>query len=116
MNNLNPQLNTQNINNQLNRVLNDTNQNNNLQMVLFKQTNGEIKAADLGNEDLSSYEDSFGWLVDEEGKPINFNQNVTVFNGVKLMYHLLDKRYSINKESGRFRGRGKINRILIYIC
>ena len=46
-------------------------ESSNLDMVLYK---GNVKLEDLTKLDLSSYEESFSWLVDDQGRPIDFNK------------------------------------------
>jgi hypothetical protein len=86
---------TQNQNEQLNNMLNNTTQDNNLQMVLFNK--GQVKLDELNNLNLSSYEENFSWLTDDNGKIIDFNRKVNLFNGVSLISNFLEKKYGLNK-------------------
>lgn len=81
---------------QLSNMLNNTTQVNNLQVVKYNK--GEVKIDELNQDtNISRFEEDFSWLVDLEGKPIDFNQKITLYNGVKLMSHLLEKKYGMDK-------------------
>lgn len=88
-------------------MLNNPTSDSKLQMVLFKKNNGSIEALDNGTP--SSFEEDFSWFVGEDGKMIDYNKNINVFEAVQLLHHFLNKKYGISKETGRFRGRNKIN-------
>jgi hypothetical protein len=45
------------------------------------------------NNDYTSTEESFPWLYDSEGNPINFNENINLFDGVSLISNFLEKKY-----------------------
>ena len=64
-------------------------------MVLYK---GNVKLEDLTKLDLSSYEESFSWLVDDQGRPIDFNKKLNMENGVKLFGKYLEDKYGLDKE------------------
>ena len=80
---------------QLNNMLNDTTQDNNLQIILFNK--GQVKLEELNNLDLSIYEENFSWLIDSEGKKLDFNKKVNLLNGVSLIPTFLEKRYGMDK-------------------
>nr|WUR10638.1 hypothetical protein [Elmerina hispida] len=41
-------------------------------------------------------EESFPWLVDDEGRPIDFTRHITVFEAVKYLSFFLNKRYGMD--------------------
>ena len=90
--NTNQVLNQNNQNSQINNMLNNPTQENKLQMVLFKKIMVISKQQIVQELLLSSLEggDDFSWFVDSEGKMIDFNKKVSVFEGVKLMHNLID--------------------------
>lgn len=73
---------------------------NNLQLI---QYNKEIKSEELESiSPVSEYKESFPWFIDENGKDIDFNGSINVFNSVKLIKlisQFLEKRYDVNKDS-----------------
>lgn len=44
----------------------------------------------------SGMDDSFPWLVDENGKNIEFNNSIKLFDGIKLISRFLEKRYEMD--------------------
>jgi len=47
---------------------------------------------------MSSYAESFPLNVVEEGKNIDYNKPINLFNGVKLISHFLEKRYKVDPD------------------
>ena len=59
----------------------------------------DLKPQDLDSQESSSYNESFKWLVDELGKPLDFNQQIDLFKGIKLISRYLEVKYNINQDS-----------------
>lgn len=47
---------------------------------------------------ISDYEDSFPWLLDENGNKIDFNEEVDWVEGVRLVHQFLQKRFDLDKD------------------
>ena len=85
----------------VNKLLNDviTPNNNKLSdLQLIRYDSKIIDETKLSESDISSYEEAFSFLLDEEGNKIDFNKSITLFNGVKLISTYLNKRFEINKD------------------
>ena len=67
----------------------------NLQLIKYKEKAVEEDSIDLG---ITSISESFPWFVDKEGKCIDYNKPISLFNGVKLVSHFLEKRYGLNND------------------
>ena len=82
--NINQAFNTEN-----NFIL-DQNQNiADLQLIPFEPV---ITREQLKDLNISSYADSFSWFYDENGKMIDYNKPIRLFNGVKLISNYLEKK------------------------
>ena len=58
-----------------------------------------VKPQDSAAQESSSYAEAFQWLLDENGKPIDFNQPVDLFKGIKLISRYIETKYNLNSES-----------------
>jgi hypothetical protein len=47
---------------------------------------------------MEEYAESFPWFVDEDGRPIDFNKSIKLFNGVKLVSNFLTTRLNADPE------------------
>ena len=88
----NPSLNSLNLND-----LGADSRLSDLQLVPFA---GVVKREEEVESDLnlSSYGESFPWLVDENGSAIDFNKPVSLFDAVKLMSSYINARYQVNPD------------------
>ena len=68
----------------------------NLQLVKYKREVVEEDLSDLGI--TSSNTESFPWFFDDEGKIIDYNKPISLFNGVKLISNYLEKRFEMDKD------------------
>ena len=75
-------------------ALNQANQNQ--MAVVLANT---LTLEDIKELQHSSMIEDFPWLFDKEGKPINFNEKLNVFDGVKLISNLLEKKFKLKPES-----------------
>lgn len=66
-----------------------------LQMVKF-DSNPDIESLLNNESNISNISESFPWLIDNEGKNIDFSNNIDLFNGVRLVSQYLEKRYNVN--------------------
>ena len=67
----------------------------NLQLVKY---NTDVNKEDLNDLGLtSSIGESLPWLLDDEGKNIDFNKPISLFNGVRLISNYLEKRFNMDK-------------------
>ena len=70
----------------------------NLQLIKF---NKEVNVEDLSelgiDSSSSSINESFPWLLDDDGKNIDFRKPIGLFNGVKLISNYLEKRFQMDK-------------------
>ena len=76
----------------------------NLQLIKYNgDTTPSLANAAQGVEEnseglnLSSFGESFPWLMDENGKVLDYNQTVNLDNAVKLISHFLEKKYGVDK-------------------
>jgi hypothetical protein len=61
---------------------------------LFKYQGKPVEEEEIEfTQPSTSYAESFPWFVDDEGRPIDFNKPIAVFNGVKLISKYLETRY-----------------------
>lgn len=65
-----------------------------LQLVKY---NKEVVEGELNELGMSSYVESFPWLLDDEGKNVEFNKPIQLFNGVKLISNYLEQRFEMDK-------------------
>jgi len=71
-----------------------------LKLIKYKETPAD-EEEDLNWESKSpssTYAESFPWFVDEEGKRIDYDQPIRMFDGVKLISRYLETRYLVNPE------------------
>lgn len=61
-----------------------------LQLIKYEEKAVEDLKIDLG---ISTLSESFPWLYDEQGKQIEFNKPIKLFDGVKLISNFLEKRF-----------------------
>jgi hypothetical protein len=61
-----------------------------LQLIKYQENVVEGDITDLG---ISSISESFPWLLDDQGKNIEFNKPIKLFDGVKLISNFLEKRF-----------------------
>ena len=66
-----------------------------LQVVKYN-SNPEIDSLFNNESNVSNISESFPWLIDKEGKNIEFTTDIDLFNGVKLVSQYLEKRYNVN--------------------
>jgi hypothetical protein len=57
----------------------------------------EVEKEDLSELGISSYGESFPWLLDENGEIIAYNKPINLFNGVKLISNFLSQRFDVDK-------------------
>ena len=83
----------------LNYLINSGNERlSNLEMIKYEN---KVEGSDIKEiyGSTSSYGEGFPWLIDEDGKVIDFNKSISLFNGVKLISRYLETRHGINKEN-----------------
>jgi hypothetical protein len=66
---------------------------NNLQLVKYNDKLDKNESVDAAE---SSFSESFPWLTDADGKPIEFNETISMFEGVKLVSDYLVKNLKID--------------------
>lgn len=66
-----------------------------LQLIKYKETPVEEGDTDY-MPPCSTYAEAFPWYVDEEGRNIDYNKPVNLFDGVKLISHYLETRYQMD--------------------
>lgn len=71
----------------------------NLQLVKYNTEVVKEELGDLGitSSSSSSIGENFPWLLDDEGKNIDFNKSISLFNGVKLISSYLAKRFEMDE-------------------
>jgi hypothetical protein len=69
----------------------------NLELIKYKEKIVESDMSEIAGT-FSNFSDSFPWLVDTDGKIINFNKTIDLFDGVKLISQFLEKRYNVEKD------------------
>jgi hypothetical protein len=70
----------------------------NLALIKFiKEKQPLVENEDLTDLGISSYEESFPWLIDENGKLIDLNKDIKLFDGVHLVSRFLEHRLKIDK-------------------
>jgi len=65
-----------------------------LQLIRFNKKEVDEDLIEFPNE--SSIAESFSWLVDENGKNIDFNNSIKLFDGIKIISLFLEKRYEMD--------------------
>jgi len=83
----------------LNYLINSGNERlSNLERIKYEN---KVEGSDIKEiyGSTSSYGEGFPWLIDEDGKVIDFNKSISLFNGVKLISRYLETRHGINKEN-----------------
>jgi len=63
---------------------------------LIRYNKEELDEDLIESPNKSSIAESFSWLVDENGKNIEFNNSIKLFDGIKLISHFLEKRYEMD--------------------
>jgi hypothetical protein len=69
----------------------------NLQLIKYKENIVEKDMSEIVGS-FSNYRESFPWLVDTDGKIIDFNKTIDLFDGVKLISQFLEQRYNVEKD------------------
>jgi hypothetical protein len=69
-----------------------------LQLIKYKEKLAESDMSDIVGGSISTYRENFPWLIDTDGKIIDFNKSIELFDGVKLISHYLEQRYNVGKE------------------
>ena len=82
-----------NLENTINESLNS--RVNNLQLVKYNDKLYKIESVDSA-ANASSLSESFPWFTDADGKPIEFNETIRMFEGVKLVSDYLVKKLKID--------------------
>ena len=70
----------------------------NLQLIKFNKEVNVEDLSELGIDSSSSINESFPWLLDEDGKNIDFRKPIGLFNGIKLISNYLEKRFQMDKD------------------
>ena len=68
-----------------------------LQLIKYIDKVEESNIPDILTE-ISSYSENFPWLLGEDGKAIDLNKQVDVFNAVKTVSVFLEKRFDLSQE------------------
>jgi hypothetical protein len=76
----------------INEALAPENEVNNDLAVIHLRSNPKTEEV-LPNDNSNSFSDSFPWLCDEEGRPIDYNKSIKLFEGIKLISRYLETRY-----------------------
>ncbi len=85
--------------NNLNEYINENHSDLNRAVIKYIKDTKPLALRDQELQESSSYTEAFSWLVDDLGKPLDFNQHIDLFKGVNLISHYLEQRYGINTES-----------------
>src|ERR1700727_1763723 len=80
------------INKNINEALAPENEVNNDLAVIHLRSNPKTEEV-LPNDNSNSFSESFPWLCDEEGRPIDYNKSIRLFEGIKLISRYLETRY-----------------------
>ena len=80
---------------------------NNLKLIKYQKepTNIQEELTDLG---ITNYSESFPWFIDSDGKLLDFNKPIKLFEGVQLISKYLE--HKLNTESIQI-SESKINEI-----
>lgn len=80
------------------RTLNASNERlSNLQLIKYKEN---VVESEIPNSDdsVSSYDSNFPWLMDENNQILDYNKQIDVFKGVKMISYYLEKRFDLDKD------------------
>ena len=65
------------------------------QYMLFSSHPGKDRSEEQATQ-ISSYSESFPWLIDNNGKFIDLSKNINLFEGVGLISNYLEKRFNMD--------------------
>ena len=77
----------------LNDIIAASSRISDLQLVPYTNVSKESQESDIS---LSSYTEAFPWLLDENGKALDYNKRVGLFDGIKVMSNYINTRYNVN--------------------
>ena len=90
------------------------NQNNNQNnFTPFSGTGHSLANSDVIEEKISSTTlESFPWLLDDDGRPIDFTKKISTFDAVNLLSKFLTKRYNVDPKNLNDTLKNKLSEIL----
>lgn len=81
-----------NINELVNNLTNEETVDLDVKSLSLIKYSKEPNIADISELGLSDNAKSFPWMLDEDGKLIDYNKSVKLFDGVKLISQYLEKK------------------------
>lgn len=81
----------------LNRTLNESLRLEDVSLSRLELVRYNSKVETSSESGITSYGESFPWLVDEEGNMIDLSKSIRLFDGVKLISNYLEKKYEMDK-------------------
>ncbi len=76
--------------------LGDLNEKFKLKQLKSIKYENDVSSTNISELNITSYADSFPCLLDSEGKAIDFNKSINLFDGVKLVSNYLENRLNAN--------------------